>query len=237
MTDTFKAATFNVFYGTDLDAVERVLRKMLRDGVTIFLLQEASAKGFTAMLDRLGLAYSFHKPQYVVAWVPSAWVGIDKGGVRLSQTAYYRKGGNNEIHTEAAWAILSDKEGRTLRALSYHTPAHVQVAPENRPPRRFAALVEAMGTLKALAETTQTRAVLFGGDDNVDEAKAFAPTWKFMLRAATGLRQVVAPEGTHGKGPRRIDDFRVKGLVPVGEGYVIENPSDHDAFVQTFRWR
>jgi hypothetical protein len=237
MADTFKAATWNVYYGTPLAELEPILQDLLADGVSLFLIQEGSQRGLPAMLKRNGLSSYRVYPQYVIAWTDE-WVDVALKGVRLSQTSYFRKGGKKPIPTEGAFAILSDREGRTLTALSYHTPAHVQVRPENRPPRRFQALREAMETMKTLADLAETRAVLFGGDDNVDEARAFRADFRFMLRAATGLRQVVAPRPTHGHRTRgrRIDDFRVRGLKP-GRGYVRDGGGDHRVHVREFHWK
>jgi hypothetical protein len=56
-----------------------------------------------------------------------------------------------------------------------------------------------------------------------------------MRRKATGLRQLQAPTGTVGK-VRRIDDFRIRGLVP-GDGYTARGGGDHKLFVSAFSWR
>lgn len=231
MAYDFKAATWNVYHGTDLNVIEGYLRRLLAGGVSVFLLQEASQRGIEDLLDRLGLDHIAYD-QYVVAWRSDTWVEIRAEHLRLSPTAYFRKGRRKPIYTEAASAILSDRDGRTLTALTYHTPPHVQV--KNPPARRIRALREAMGTMKALADAAKTHAVLFGGDDNVDEGRAFSYFFRFMLKPVTGLRQVQAPRPTHGR--RRIDDFRVRGL-RVGDGSVVPNPSDHHIHIRAFRWR
>lgn len=234
----FKAATWNVYHGTPRKEAEPILTGLLEDNVSIILGQEFSDPQLRDMLRDAGLRLSFHPRQYLVAWNPDLWVGVAKEGVRLGSTAYYRKGGDNRQWSEAASAILCDRVGRSLDVLSYHTPAGVQRGgPSAAVPRRVQALRESMATLGERAKAAQTRAVLYGGDDNVDED--YGAGWAFMLRAATGLRQVQAPASTHGsrkpgKG-RQIDDFRVKGL-KVGHGSVREGGGDHRIHVRTFRW-
>lgn len=246
---TFTALTFNVYYGTDVERLLRTLREAQRRGVTLWHLQEAGAPGLRKMLrDELGLRTFLHPRQYLMAWDPSTWVGLDprhgsadRYGVRLSDTGYYRVGGDHLQFTDAAVVELEHKPSElSLQTMSYHTPAHVQVG--DKPPRRIAALREAADSWGALQrEAIDVRgldAVLYAGDDNVDERGSFGP-WEFMLKQATGLTQVRAPEGTHGRGDRRIDDFRQRGLRRVGEGFVLEhgNPSDHNAYGQTFMFR
>lgn len=224
--DTFKAATWNVFHGTDLEDVEGTVRKILASGVSVILLQEATQDGLAESLEALGLGV-ISSGELTVAYHPAVWTGISGGGVRLSEEGFFRPGSDREVFPSGAWAILSDAAGRTVTALSYHLPSHVQVA--HAPARRLSALRASMKTLGTLAGAVHTNAVLFGGDDNVDESAAF----RFMRRVATGLRQIQAPKGTHGK--RRIDDFRVKGL-RAGSGHVLETASDHKAHIRSFTW-
>lgn len=234
MTNAFKAATWNVFHGTAIEKLEPVLCRLLNDGVSLFLIQEGSHKGIEAMLARRGLHFYRAEPQCIIAWDPDLWVEDDRQAASLAEQVFYRKGSHRATSTEAAQVELHDRYGRSLLVVSYHTPAHVQVKPSKRPKRRMQVLREAMRTLARLAKGAKTDAVLFGGDDNVDEFKAFRSTWKFMLKAATGLTLVQPPHATHGK--RKIDDFRVKGL-EVGTGRTIGNPSDHDIHVRTFLWK
>ncbi|WP_166140836.1 hypothetical protein [Nocardioides ochotonae] len=220
--------TWNVQHGTPLDTIERILIDLLRDGVSVFLIQEATAPGLCAMLRRHGLGVAFEAPEFVVAWRRDEWTAVAKRGHVLSPTPY----GRNR-RSRAVSAILCDRQGRTLEALCYHTPSQVQnVNPRTDRPNRVKAVRESMATLKTIADKSHTRAVLFGGDDNVDERHGRG--WDFMLAAATGLRQLVAPAGTHGT--RKIDDFRVRGLVPVGAGSVRPGGGDHRAHVRRFRW-
>lgn len=232
------AATWNVYHGTPLDDLAAVLKELLADGVTLFLIQEGSQPGIQRMLRDHGLhAFRRHR-EFVIAWDPDEWVLVDRGAPALAETPFYRKRGSKPVITSAASAILSDRQGRTLTALTYHTPAHVQVPEHARPERRVQALREAMETLSELADAAETRAVLFGGDDNVDENGAWRKFWLFMRRKATGLRLVRAPKPTIGhptKG-RRIDDFRTRGL-KVRRGYVRPGGGDHRVHVRKFEWR
>lgn len=230
---TFKAATWNPYHGTELAVIEPILRSLLLDGVSVLLVQEALQDGLEDLFRANGLR-TYRHDQYMVAWRPSVWKRVDVDAVRLSQTAWFAADRNRPKYVDAAAAILSDYSGRTLTALSYHTPPHVQVPPRERPERRVIALREAMASLSTIASTVPTRAVLFGGDDNVDEARAYERFFRFMLEAATGLAQVQAPSATHGR-VRRIDDFRVRGLKPL-EGSVVPGGGDHRIHVREFAW-
>jgi len=236
--DTFKAATWNVFYGTDPEELRRILRRLRKDGVTVFLMQEVSNPKIRAMLREEGLRIAYAPSQYVVAYDPDVWTAVsDSKSERLSQTGYYRKGGDKVIHSDAVSVILSDRQGRTINALSYHTPPSVQKPSHLRPVRRFITTRESMTSLRDIAKNSETRAILFGGDDNFDESRTFRSEFKFMLKAFTGLTQVQSPKGTstHGGG-RRIDDFRIKGLKALA-GYVLDGGGDHKAHVREFRWK
>jgi hypothetical protein len=226
---TFRAATWNVYHGTHPDVLEPLLANQLANGVSIILFQELAQVGVRDLVRAAGLRLVYQPRQYGIAYHPDVWTALASGGIRLSDTAYYAKGGNREQYADAAWAILGDRAGRTLTALSYHTPAHVQVA--NPPPRRIEATRESMATLRRVARTTKADACLFGGDDNVDEYRAFRDRFRFMLRGQ--LKQVRAPEPTFGR--RRIDDFRITGLVPL-EGSVSPGGGDHRIHTRQFRW-
>lgn len=227
---TFTVATWNVFNDTPPERLPRILKALTHNGVSIILGQEFTNPINRQVLRDSGWEVFFHGPQWVVAWQPEVWVQIGTNGVRLAQTSYQNKRGH-EFHSDAAMAILSDRVGRTLTAASYHLPSNVQVA--NQLPRRMQTLRESAEGLKALADLAQTRAFLSGGDDNVDERLNHGP-WDFLLGKATGLKQVQAPEATHGR-TRKIDDFRVRGLKPL-DGLVIPGGGDHKIHVREFGW-
>jgi hypothetical protein len=241
MTDTFKAVTWNVFYGTERDELEPILAAQRKRGVSLFLIQEASKKFWPDLVRDAGLRFAFHKPQYLIAWDPEPWVGVAEEGVRLSETAYFRKDGKTPVWSDAATATLCDREGRSLLTASYHTPAHVQYRESERPARRYQSFVESMRKLGAMADDFEGTAVLFGGDDNWDEDTGLQTehTKPVFLGEDTGLRQIAAPAGTHGK--RQIDDFRIKRggrLRPTkGSGWVADGGGDHKLHGREFRWR
>jgi hypothetical protein len=230
----FLAATWNVFHGSPVERLRPVLRQLRADGVTLLLMQEVSSPDVRVMLHEEGLEVAFAPRQYVVAYDPKAW---EREGsvelVRLGATRWFSVTGAPQW-SEAVRVILRHRpSGLTVDALSYHTPAGVQRGGPaiDSVPRRIAVLRESMATLTRLANEDRADAVLYGGDDNVDERHGTG--WDFMLEAATGLRQVAAPEGTHGR--RRIDDFRTRGLTPLA-GHGVENVSDHDIHVRAFRF-
>lgn len=246
MSDTFKAITWNVYHGTAVKELEPILKRQLKKGVSLLLMQEAGGRDITGMLRDNGLK-SFTAPrQYVVAWDPELWVKAHAEKVRLSDQPYYAKGGDKEQYSDAARVILCDREGRSLETVSYHTPAGVQKQEKNRPERRYIALVESMQTLGHMADDFPGTAVLYGGDDNWDENTGLqTPDVKpYLLGEATGLRQLQAPGATHGRNaPRRgrqIDDFRIKrggGIRPVGKGWTADGGGDHRIHGREFRWR
>lgn len=236
-TTTFKAATWNVFYGTPADRLEPTLRELLADNVTVVLMQEMKQKAVREMVQRNGLELVYAAPQYVVAWNPAVWERVTEWPVPeladLSRAVFYARGSKRGMDARAVRVILRHRaSGLTIDALSYHTPAHVQIANIGANPRRLTVLKEAMQSLSEMAASSPADAVLYGGDDNVDEHRAFKRRFRFMLEKATGLLQVQSPTGSHGK-VRRIDDFRVKGL-KVGKGRVVKNASDHKVHVREF---
>lgn len=225
---TFSAATWNVFHGTPVRELEPILDQLV-EHVGLFMFQECSQEGFTDMLEAAGLEYS-HQGQWCVAWWPE-WHHVASGHRVLSDVRYFTTEGH-PMRSEAQWAILADDAGRTVTALSYHLPSHVQVA--TPPARRMEALKGSMATLEQLGAQAKTTAVVFAGDDNVDETHQ-PRLWDFMRFRATGLRLVMAPTPTHAGG-RRIDDFRVRGAVHVGKGSTRAGGGDHRVHVRGFHW-
>ena len=231
--DRFKAATWNVYYDTPLERVDPILEGLLRARVSILLIQEGQQPGLPRLLRSHGLCAFRHQLGNVVAWDPAVWPVSTGRRVRLARTTFYldpaaRRG---HIVTNAPLVRLEDRAGRSLAALSYHLPSAVDRGRPNPDlPLRVRTTRESMVTLRGLA--SRYPVCLFGGDDNVDEGRGTG--WAFMRRRATGLRQVQAPAATHAGG-RRIDDFRVKGLVPLG-GTVRPGGGDHRIHVRAFRW-
>jgi hypothetical protein len=229
--DSFKAVTWNVYHGTPVSELEVILRQLIKDGVSLFLLQEVTRPDVVDMLRRNGLGVFRHGPEFVVAWKPVIWRKRKTRGVRLSQATFFRPATKKQIALEAAEAVLVDRAARKLTALSYHLPSDVQNA--NAPAPRMTVLRQAMKTMTIRARHALSRAVLYGGDDNVDEGHGYGK-WHFMRQPVTGLRLTKAPRPTHGN--RRIDDFRSRGLIP-GSGHVLDGGGDHKIHVRTFTWR
>jgi len=238
---SFKAVTWNVYNGTSPEKLRPILARLRRRGVTVFLMQEVIRADVRQMLREEGLRVAYATPQYVVAWDPDVWQREGEvEDVRLGETNYYTTKGH-PVWCEAVRVTLRHKpSGKTIDALSYHTPAAVQRGGPNVAgvPLRVTALRESMASLRRLSRENRADAILYGGDDNVDERHGKG--WGFMLRAATGLRQVVAPASTHGSRKpgqgRKIDDFRVRDL-RVGEGFVVEGGGDHRAHAREFTFR
>jgi hypothetical protein len=174
----------------------------------------------------------FHPSQYLIAWDPDKWKEVRSDGIKLSHTRYFKPDGSEAQLSEAAVSILSDMQGRTLTVMSYHLPAGVQV--ENQPERRIQVTKESMQTMEDIGRNAETKGVLFGGDDNIDETKGHGP-WGYMLRPQTGLKQTQAPRATHGK-VRAIDDFRTKRLQVHEPGQVRDGGGDHKVHIRKFSW-
>ncbi len=232
----FKAVTWNVYYGTPVAELRPILRRLLADGVSLFLMQEMSNPQARRMLEDDGLVVHYVSYQWVVAWDPDVWKARDTWGRRLSPTSFVREDGRGPIFVDSALATLEDQAGRTVDVMSYHLPPNVQV--RHPQPERLRIHRQAAATWRQLVDTSTSDAMLFGGDDNLDENNGYlsgTDFWDYMRRPATGLRQVVAPTGTIGRN-RRIDDFRVRGLKP-GEGWTGNGGGDHRFFASSFSWR
>ncbi len=233
--DTFKAVTWNVYFGTPVATLQPILHSLVTDGVSIFLMQEMSNPAARRMLEDEGLAYHYVGYQWVVAWNPEIWTPTGLSGLRLSPTSFTRLDGTGPVFADSALATLQDPTGRTLDVMSYHLPPNVQVP--HPQPSRLAIDRQAAATWRTLVDASTADAILFGGDDNVDETGGYlagTSFWSFLRRSATGLRLLQAPTGTISKN-RRIDDFRIRGLLP-GAGYTGDGGGDHKFFVSEFSW-
>lgn len=213
--NTFRAVTWNVFGPTPADHLAPHMADQLRHhGVSLFFMQEAGGADLDKMCRDHGLeTYSWD--QYRLAWMPTVWVWIRGEHFYLSDQEYRDRQGREE-RTGGVSMIFCDRYGRSLEAVCYHTPAHIQVP--DHPERRVTAAFEAMATLGRMADETLCRGFLAAGDDNVDEFQGYgvdSQMWLPMLARATGLHQVQAPNPT--LGDRRIDDFRypVHGAIKV----------------------
>lgn len=233
--DTFGAATWNVYRKTSTTILAPILDQLLAEGVTVFLMQEAGGGDIRRMLRSRGLVTFLHPTQYRIAWHPARWVSRSSDAIRLAPAPFFGRGSSVPRWVDAARVILEERDtGRRVKTITYHTPPAVQRHGEPNPgvPARVAATRAAMATLAREAKDPTVDAYLFGGDDNVDERRGHG--WAFMLRAATGLRLVQAPEATH-RGGRKIDDFRVRRLKPL-DGRVIAGGGDHAAHIRRFAW-
>lgn len=229
--NTFKAVTWNVYYGTPVRVLESVLIGLLHAGVSIFFMQEAGGADITRMLKAHGLE-SVVFGQNRIAWNPNIWEKRHSWHRRTSKITF-RRSGRRPVVDKITVAILKHRAtNKRLKAVSYHKPSHTQRAEWNRnAPNRWRILKDSMALFKRMAFGSAVRHLLFGGDDNIDERKD-PRRFRFMLN--TGLKQIQAPKPT--KGNRKIDDFRIKGLVPDGEGEVRSGGGDHKLFICQFRF-
>lgn len=244
MDDVFGAATWNCFHGTPAKELLTILEHQVEEkDIKLVLGQEFAKRKQREIFTAIGWEVFWHSPQYLIAWDPTWFTAIGSGlGVRLSDQHYYRKGDDQKQFSEAAQQILCDPVGHSLTALSYHLAPHTQVPDKNRPENRFVSTIESVATISEIAREAKTTGSLTGGDDNVDEGAGVGSNnglWLPMLAKASGLRQIQAPSGTHGK--RRIDDFRipVKGNLRLvrGEGWVVDGGGDHGLHGEYFGWK
>lgn len=226
---TFKAVVWNVNHGSDGPSLVQPIKRFKALGVHVYIVQELKrAKGGVKVFKALGLGIVHAEPEFAVAWDQERFEYVRHREIVLSDENYWK------TENKALIVVLRDRlTGRLVKCMSYHTPAHVQVPKHVTFPKVSRVLREAAATWRRIGRRSRP-ACLFAGDDNVDEHKGWSPAggWDFMLNGP--LEQVRAPAPTHGR--RRIDDFRVRGLKPVGRGSVHETGSDHRAHVRTFRY-
>jgi hypothetical protein len=235
MSDKVRIATWNMgggepMGGPGLEATTNVLQKLHKLRVEILLGQEAQENENIRAIKALGYRVHQAGPESIVAWLPH-WHDVFRANRVLNpNNPFFRPGRPDKpIYVHMANTRLCNKDGISLDLGSYHTPSSVQK--KNPPPNRMAALRESMDTLEELAKESLCDASCYGGDDNVDERKAYGP-WDFMLKRATGLKLVRAPKNT--LRDRKVDDFRVRRLKPIGNGVVLDGPGHHNPFVQDF---
>lgn len=212
----FRACTWNVNHGSHADDVEETFLDIAHNyRADVLLLQEVKrGRGIPGLLKKLGYASKRVAPEFCIAWDKVQWSYVKHYRPLMSPTKYWTM-------NYALVVVLKHKAtGKLVKFMTYHPPAHVQAKPG---PKRFVGFktvtkvlheVVARWNKMARRSVQHLDACCFAGDDNVDELKGWAPKdeWEFMLNGP--LRQVRAPEGTHGG--RKIDDFRITdGLRPV----------------------
>jgi hypothetical protein len=229
MSATFTAATWNVNHASTGSSLVQPIKRFKGLGVDVYLLQEVKkAKGAVRAFKVAGLGIVHAEPEFAVAWNQERFEYVRHREVILSDENYWK------TENRALIVVLRDRlTGRLVKCMSYHTPAHVQAPRHVTFPKVSKVVREAAATWRRIARHSRP-VCLFGGDDNIDELRGWSPVggWDFMLNGP--LEQVRAPAGTHG--PRKIDDFRVRDLKPVGRGSVHETGSDHRAHVRQFRY-
>ena len=248
-----KAVVWNVYHGTPAATLAPAMVEQIKRGVRLFLMAEAGGHDLSELCRSLGLLSVAHGGQRI-AWVPADALNADlvhrpgfpglqllwSEPLRLSDTGWHHVGdspGSPLSYSDAVGALFSDCYGRTLHAVSYHLPPHVQHPAA--PPARVKAAEESWARLSQLSISTRATGVLFGGDDNYDETRPGGPG---PFRYGRGLTQIRAPRPTHAGG-RRIDDFVTRSSGPgkmrrIGAGWVVNvaAPDDHNLFGQQFAW-
>lgn len=225
---TFTAATYNVYHRTKVAAIVQTITRVTREyGVTVWLLQEATQRGLGQALEAAGWSWRHVDPEFMIAWDSDEWTHVRHRELVLSPTKYWA------LSKALVVVLRNNRTGRVSRRvkfMTYHTPAHVQTAKLRSKFRRaWQALRESVARWNELASNTLI-ACCFGGDDNAVERGRF---WRWMVRGP--LKQVQAPEGTHGKRP--IDDFRIRKLTAEQPGWVESAPGDHDIHIRRFTTR
>lgn len=239
MTDTWTAASWNVFNGTGEDRLREGLGRIIDEhGASVIALQEAQNVDPALLAE-----FSYECVRFgdcLVAWHNVLWTPLSAQPVQLSESAYFRPGKSRAIRPRAPFVILAEPLGRTVTVGSIHTPSAVQRGgePNDKLPRRVTVLSEAMATLGTITRAAKTHAVLVSGDDNADEAQSPSAWERITGKAVTGLNRAVPPGPTMGQ--RSIDEFRYRRLtvervwsIP---GYGEEKPR-HAIIFGEFGWR
>lgn len=243
----FKAVTWNVYAGSKPDALEPHLIREMNIGVSLFFMQEAGARGITPMLERHGLETYVHG-QWRLAWDPEVWPRLlESGHARLSDAEFFSPHRKTWGPTECAMVTLEHRSGKTLEALSYHTPSHVQVrGSDGKLTNRQKVTWQAHVRIGEIAKASKADGFLAAGDDNFDEdsgwLKPMALVREILLGRKTGLLQLQAGQPTFGK--REIDDFRILrggNLRPIGDPWVHEGGGEekpnHEQHGRKFGWK
>lgn len=223
-----RVQVWNVHHHTPKDALAEEAGRFVKMGVDVFLLQEVKLKrGHREVFTKLGYRSRYASPEFMIAWNPERFEYVRHRKILMSPTKYWTL-------NYALVVVLRDKRtGKTIKFMSYHTPAHVQAPKHVTWPKVWKVLHDGVNKWNRLARKSKVDACIFGGDDNVDEHKGWKHPqggWGFMLDGP--LEQIEAPEGTHGR--RRIDDFRVRGVRPVQRFGPFEVTSDHDTWICDF---
>lgn len=210
----FTAVTYNVHHGARAKEMESIFAEIDSYGTTIWLLQEFKKKsGLEGLLNEMGFEVVTGEPEFAIAWDPTVWEFKWETTHQMSPTRYWTL-------NYALVAVLRHREtGERVKCMSYHPPAHVQVPKHHTFKkvslvlRQFARTMHEIARRSGRGRQSKIVANLFGGDDNVDETRGYAPKggWAFLNGP---LKEIQPPDPTHGR-KRRIDSFRVWGLKPI----------------------
>lgn len=203
----FRACTYNI-HRSNAKELRGIFGQITERAVGVMLLQEVKPRrGVRRLLRRLGYGMVYAAPEFAIAYDKQEWEHVRHWRPLMSPTEYWT------VNYALVAVLRHKKTGKLVKFMTYHPPAHVQAPKHVTFPRVSKVLREWKRKLNRIARrnTKHIDACCFAGDDNVDEFKGWAPAdeWEFMLNGP--LRQVRAPDPTHGhpeKG-RRIDDFRI----------------------------
>lgn len=240
----FRTATWNMYTFTPIKQSEPALVATKEWGTQLIFGQESGNTDRDKLFERNGFETHAYR-QYRFSFDPARFKLVTKWERKLSNQAFFEKGGDKEQYSYGLGVLLEDLDtGLTLEAWTYHPPAHVQK--DQQGPgytmRRYLALIETMQFLALRAETTEADAFLAAGDDNWDEDADGDGGGRFptkdvdpiLLGKLTGLVEIQAGEPTFGN--REIDDYRVRSLdlngrlaatgkVRVSPGFGAEKPA------------
>lgn len=206
----FTAVTYNVNHSNGIDKLAKTFVEILLQRPDVWILQEVvrrNRRGIKNWLRRHGYKVKVADPEFAIAFDKKKFEYVRHWRPLMSPTEYWTL-------NYALVVVLRDKvTGQMVKFMSYHPPAHVQAPKHKTFPVVSKVLREVVSKWNQIARRNSKHisACCFAGDDNVDEFKGWAPAdeWEFMLNGP--LRQVRAPEATHGNNQegRRIDDFRI----------------------------
>lgn len=214
---SFRALTYNVEHGHDALDLADVFDAIEAVAPSVWLLQEI--KRYPHNLDvvrdlrRRGLRVKYAEPEFAIAWDPAVWEYVRSWRPLMAPTKYWTT-------NYALVVVLRHKRtGRLGKFVTVHPPAHVQAPKHKTFTVVSRVLREWKVTLDRIARRNFNRRnerygidfVLTGGDENVALDKGWKPAggWAFLTDGP--LQVVDPPAGTRGN--RKIDRFRVRGLV------------------------
>lgn len=212
--EKINTVTYNVHHSSSADELKDIFREIDNHDVSVWLLQEAKVQqGVDKLLESMGFEVLQADPEFMIAYDPALWGHVRDHRPQMSPVKYWT------INYALVAVLRFLKTGEKVKYMTYHTPAHVQSPTHRSYKRVLQVFKDAAAKWNRMARRSKDQDIvanIFAGDDNADETRGHTPKggWEFALKGP--LKQLQAPESTHGKRPtgRKIDDYRYSGVRP-----------------------